>query len=276
MIKLTKILNEAPIDTYQTIGDFDKGASFRDKRDRDLVVHPIAIQKVKDFFKNTSADFDFYFVNLRGRRKFAERGKVSQDFIFKPYPEGLGITPEQLKEGKINDSNITVFFVGNSAAEKIPMTSWTIAHRFGHVLRNEYAFKDYIKWLDDSFAELLKLYNVNAPGGAFDYAQRDKFGKAKAQLFNQIGTMKSARDGKIDRYAEFYYELMAQYLKDGKITLKRLSTSIVRGTAAYGRKETAYTKTLEDVNDLLGSIERDFPYYAEDVLGSCIGNIYVM
>ena len=77
---------EAPVDTFQTVGDFDKGASFRDKRDRDLIKNPITLTKVKDFFKNTSSDFDFYFVNLKGRRSFAEKGDVSTDFIFKSYP----------------------------------------------------------------------------------------------------------------------------------------------------------------------------------------------
>jgi hypothetical protein len=32
MIKLTDILNEAPIGTYATIGDFEKGASYKDLR----------------------------------------------------------------------------------------------------------------------------------------------------------------------------------------------------------------------------------------------------
>jgi hypothetical protein len=268
MIKLQDILNEVPVDTYSTIGDFNKGASFGDKRDRALIIHPVAIQKVRDFFKNTSVDFDFYFVNLSGRRKFAETGKVKEDFIFNPYPKGLGIKPDQLKGGKINDNNITVFFVGNTAAEKVPLTSWTIAHRFGHSVRREYSYNVYTDWLESQFDDILKLYNVTKDPGSFL--------KPKANLFNQIGTMKSARDSKIDRPFEFYYELFAQYLKDGKVTFNRLQPTIIKGSAAYGRKEYARTQNIEEVNDILGGIERDFGYYAEDVLGGCVGNIYVM
>jgi hypothetical protein len=88
--------------------------------------------------------------------------------------------------------------------------------------------------------------------------------------------MKSARDSKIDRPFEFYYELFAQYLKDGKVTFNRLQPTIVKGSAAYGRKEYARTQNIEEVNDILDGIERDFGYYAEDVLGGCVGNIYVM
>lgn len=270
---------EAPIDAYEPIGNFDKGGPFRDKRDRELIRNPVAITKVKDFFKNTSVDFDLYFLNLTGRRNFAERGKVDEKFVFEPYPKGLGLKPEQLKNGHINDNNITVFFVGNSAADKTPMTAWTIAHRFGHAIRREYAFEEMVKWLESQFEELLRVYGKNKhynTYGSDDYKKMATYGKSKANLFNQVGTMRSARLGKINRPFEFYYELFAQYLKDGKVSLNKLSNSIKVGTGPYGRKETAYTQRVEDVNDILSGIERDFGYYAEDVLGSCVGNIYVM
>ena len=275
MIKLKNVISEAPIDTYATIGNFDKGASFRDKRDRELIKHPTAIQKVKDFFKNTSADFDFYFVNLSGRRKFAEKGKVSKEFVFEPYPKGLGVPPESLKDGQINDNNVTVFFVGNSAAEKVPMTSWTIAHRFGHVLRREYAFNEYAKWLEGQFDEILGLYHITNKDRSGFSASPD-YTKSTAKLFNQIGTMKSARDGKIDRPFEFYYELFAQYLYSGKVSFKPLTPTIIKGAGSYGRKEYARTSNVDMVNEILGGIERDFRFYAEDVLSDCVGNVYVM
>ncbi len=47
MIKLIDLLNEAPIGTYTTIGDFEKGASYKDPRDRASVSHPVTVQKVK-------------------------------------------------------------------------------------------------------------------------------------------------------------------------------------------------------------------------------------
>ena len=54
MIKLIDLLNETPIGTYTTIGDFEKGASYKDPRDRLSVSHPVTVQKVKDMLKNTS------------------------------------------------------------------------------------------------------------------------------------------------------------------------------------------------------------------------------
>lgn len=281
------VLHEVPVDTFQTIGDFDKGAAFRDKRDRDIIKHPVTITKVKDFFKNTSSDFDFYFVNLTGRRKFAEKGAVPESFVFDAYPKGLGLKPEQLRNGVINDNNITVFFVGNSAGEKIPMTAWTMAHRFGHAIRREYAFVEMTNWLESSFEEVLRHYNLDkskTSGGYDDTYYNNNYGGrrpditrlVKSSLFNQIGTMRSAREGKITRYFEFYYELFAQYLKDGKITLNRLKPHIRKKYGAYGREEMAYTKNIEEVNELISGIERDFGYYAEDAISDSTGKIFIM
>ncbi len=70
MIKLKDILLETPIGTYTTIGDFEKGASYKDPRDRLSVSHPATVQKVKDMLKNTSINFDFYFVNKPGQSYF--------------------------------------------------------------------------------------------------------------------------------------------------------------------------------------------------------------
>ena len=277
MIKLKDILNEAPLGTYTAIGGFDKGASYKDPRDRAALNHPVTIQKVKDMLKNTSVDFDFYFVNKPGLRKFSEKGKVPYDFIVKPYPEGLGLNPNQIE---INNNNITVFFVGNTAADKIPMTAWTIIHRVGHVMNRTPQFQDYTKWLDNEFNELLKIYGKskeNAKYGNNDYKKSRTFDLAKGRLFNHIGTMRSAREGKLSRrYYEFYYELFVQYLKDGKITFNPLTKNLLVGFGPYGSKSIATTQNLEEAQEKLDSIANTIPYLIEDVLGASVGDIFVM
>jgi hypothetical protein len=277
MIKLKDILNEAPLGTYTAIGGFDKGASYKDPRDRAALNHPVTIQKVKDMLKNTSVDFDFYFVNKPGLRKFSEKGKVPYDFIVKPYPEGLGLNPNQIE---INNNNITVFFVGNTAADKIPMTAWTIIHRVGHVMNRTPQFQDYTKWLDNEFNELLKIYGKskeNARYGNDDYKKSRTFDLAKGRLFNHIGTMRSAREGKLSRrYYEFYYELFVQYLKDGKITFNPLTKNLLVGFGPYGSKSIATTQNLEEAQEKLDSIANTIPYLIEDVLGASVGDIFVM
>lgn len=277
MIKLKDILNEAPLGTYTAIGGFDKGASYKDPRDRAALNHPVTIQKVKDMLKSTSVDFDFYFVNKPGLRKFSEKGKVPYDFIVKPYPEGLGLNPNQIE---INNNNITVFFVGNTAADKIPMTAWTIIHRVGHVMNRTPQFQDYTKWLDNEFNELLKIYGKskeNTRYGNNDYKKSRTFDLAKGRLFNHIGTMRSAREGKLSRrYYEFYYELFVQYLKDGKITFNPLTKNLLVGFGPYGNKTIATTQNLKEAQEKLDSIANTIPYLIEDVLGANAGDIFVM
>ena len=277
MIKLKDILNETPLGTYTAIGGFDKGASYKDPRDRAALNHPVTIQKVKDMLKNTSVDFDFYFVNKPGLRKFSEKGKVPYDFIVKPYPEGLGLNPNQIE---INNNNITVFFVGNTAADKIPMTAWTIIHRVGHVMNRTPQFQDYTKWLDNEFDELLKIYGKSKEStryGNSDYKKLRTFDLAKGRLFNHIGTMRSARDGKLSRrYFEFYYELFVQYLKDGKITFNPLTKNLLVGFGPYGSKSIATTQNLEEAQEKLDMIANTIPYLIEDVLGANTGDIFVM
>ena len=281
MIKLSDLLNEAPIGTYTTIGDFEKGASYKDPRDRLSVSHPVTVQKVKDMLKNTSVDFDFYFVNKPGLRQFSERGKVPYEFIFKPYPEGLGLTHEELGDKSINSDNITVFFVSNTAADKIPMTAWTIVHRVGHAMNRTPQFQEYTKWLDKEFDELLSLYGKQKPSrfsyDTNDYKRSRTYDLAKGRLFNHIGTMRSAREGRIHRrYFEFYFELFVQYLKDGKITFNPLTKNLLVGFGPYGSKTLASTQNLAEAQEKLDYIANTIPYLVEDVLNANVGDIFVM
>jgi len=260
MIKLIDLLNEAPIGTYKTIGDFEKGASYKDTRDRAAVSHSATVQKVKDMLKNTSVDFDFYFVNKSGLGQFRERGKVPYEFIFKPYPEGLGLTHEEMGDKTINSDNITVFFVSNVAAD---------------------AFQEYTTQIDKQFDELLAMYGKQKtsrfPYNDATYKKSRTFELAKGRLFNHIGTMRSAREGRIHRrYFEFYFELFVQYLKDGKITFNPLTKDILVGFGPYGSKTLARTQNLEESQEKLDMIANTIPYYIEDVLTANMGDIFVM
>ena len=278
MIKFSDLLNEGPLGSFSTVGDFDKPKSFKDPRDIAVVSHPATIEKLRDMFKNTTVDFDFYFVNKPGLRRFSEKGRVPYEFIIKPYPDGLGLDTEQIR---INPDNITIFFVSNTAADKTPMTSWTIAHRMGHAMNREPSFQDYTKWLDKEFNELLSLYGKQKPSryayDAEDYKRSRTFDLAKGRLFNHIGTMRSARESRIHRrYFEFYFELFVQYLKDGKITFNPLTKNLLVGFGPYGSKSIASTQNLEEAQEKLDMIANTIPYYVEDVLSANIGNIFVM
>ena len=271
---IRQMLNEAPLGSFTTIGDFEKRKSFKDPRDIKSLKHPDTIKKVTDLLKNSEVNFDLYFVNKPGLRKFSERGNVTYDFIVNK--DGLGLNPAEIK---INSDNITVFFVSNTAADKVPMTPWTIVHRIGHALNRVDSFQKYTKWLDKEFDELLAIYGKQKVSRTYDndYKKIRTHELAKGRLFNAIGTMRSAREGRIHlRPYEFYYELFVQYLKDGKITFKPLTKNILVGYGPYGSKSIASTQNLSEAQEKLDMIANTIPYFINDVLNANVGDIFVM
>lgn len=274
-----ELTNESPLGSFQTIGDFDEPKSFRDSRDRSSVVNPSTVKKLQNILKNSSVDFDLYFVNKPGLRKFLEHGNVNYKFLVTAYPNGLGLSPDDFKP--INSDNITVFFVGNTAAQKIPMTAWTIAHRIGHAMRRTPMFQEYFKNVEKDFNVLLEYYKITPPPHSYNdvyyYKKARKFDLAKGRLFNTIGTMKSAREEKVHlRHFEFYYELFVQYLKDGEIKFNPLPKDLLVGFGPYGSKILAQTQQLEEAQEALNNIANTIPYYINDVLTANIGEIFVM
>lgn len=270
-------MKEAPIDAYQTIGNFEKGSSFTHPTDRKLITNPVAIQKVRDFFKNTSADFDLYFVNTKEGRKFTEVGEVEEEFIF----DDLKINPEQLQNGRINKAHITVFFTNNKGAERFPMTPWIMAHRFGHVIRRLYAWDEYSSWVDNKFLGILRDYGFNSKEfkdyySLAGYQLKRKWQLAKRNMAEILGTFKSARDKNLREEFEFNYEWFALYLKTGKTPLNPLPDSVTLGHQSFGRPTIYRLQNKEDAQDEWTELTRDAHYYMENVLSECIGKIFVM
>lgn len=278
MIRLKNLIDENVIDTLQTIGDFSKGSSFTNKSDRALVTHPVAVQKIKDFFKNTKENFDLYFVNTKYARRYVELGEVKESFIF----DDLKITPDQLKNGEINHDNITVFFTNNKGDERAPFTPWIMAHRLGHVIRRVYTWeKELNPWIDKHLINILNSYGVwqvkyIPSSGGGNYASFRRYELAKRHLCETLGTFKSARNKNLRNYGEFNYELFAQYLKDGKITLNNLPDVLLIGHAAFGRKDLRRLKNKKHADESLTELRENYEYHAESVLSECVGKIFVM
>ena len=88
--------------------------------------------------------------------------------------------------------------------------------------------------------------------------------------------MRSARENKITRPAEFNYELFAQYLSTGKIKLNRLPRNLHLGYSGFGRKKYYIAKDIDFVNEMIQRIENTFPFYANDVLNAAVGDVFIM
>lgn len=235
---LTRPIFEAPIDDYALIGrwgDKERSHSFSDERDRRLVQNPKMIEKVRQKFGQTEVVMNFYFVNLPGAGKLAERGFVSTDWLSDNMPQAWqDIASRQTQQDTDWKNAVNVIFVGNAGFRKIPMTPWMMAHRIGHAINasdrgwrepgspvqnavyhwNEIR-NDIQRTTMDIFREVYGIDTQTRYRTGRKYFWDDKI---VAKFYEQIGTMLSARQGNLGgRAGEFVYELFAQHITTGKI-----------------------------------------------------------
>lgn len=284
-----KELLEAPIRDFETIGrkiDPEKPGSFG-KKDKKLLSNERAIEKIKRKWEKTEYTFDMYLLNVAEFNKvdFREQGIVNSQFA-NQFKEITG------KDIPNSSDSITILFNGNTGAEKVPLTAWMMAHRFGHAVQRLPAWSEYIDSVVTLTKDILEqvygkttLYfqkngMINRNGWELG-DQREAQEKMIRLFFNQLGSFKSARDGKIARYYEFFYELFAQYLMTGSVSFRPLEKEIVIATLPYGKKATA--RAFNDEEGLLDMWNRDLEIYANDiesrminVLESSLGKSFLM
>ena len=278
-----EIINEAPIDNLSIIG-FDKdkdgkikrGSFTRDSNDVKLITSVNYAENLVKFFERTEHDFDIYIVNKPGLSKFSEIGEVSHDFVTSK--KGLNLKPEQLKNGKINEDNITIFYVSNTGAEKRKFTPCILTHRSGHAIRRIYAFEMYVEHFQTNICKILsEYYNIRINSKYPSQTDRNLL----AYVYNQLGTMKSATNNNISRYYEFYYEIFTQYINSGgDVKLNPLPEQLIIPGGTYGRKNyklfdssKSYDDMIVDINILENDVNT---WLIDDILISCVGNVFVM
>lgn len=225
-----KRIDEAPIGDYQLVGkwgDKEKSHSFNYPADRKMLQHPVAIEKTKQKFGKTEHILNFYFVNLPGAGKYAERGFMSPEDIQKAMPKAW---PE-ISQGTNQEDAINVIFVGNRGANRIPMTPWIMAHRIGHALqassrwggRRQDSWGDYESDVEMFFKDILSnVYDWDIRGRSFWFGDNNQE-KMLAKFFESIGGMRSARQRNLGgRPYEFMYEMFAQFIITGRLTFRPL------------------------------------------------------
>lgn len=277
-------VDEMALASYKTLGDFSKPGSFRgvDKR---LVPHPKSELKAAKFFEQTPYDFRLFFANKPGLRKYQEHGPMTPDQIVKVFGE-----EDAKKILENHDDSITVVYVSNRGDEKVMMTPWIMAHRFGHAV---YAGARRDKWSAWMETEKLFFSTVNRlldeyygkVGSVFNFRKADQpywnLTPEYNALFNAIGTQRSSRTGQIRRPYEFMYELFAQYLGTGTITLNPLPTNLGYGRKVFGNP-SKYLNIKPEFRDeterrqISEMLARDMELMFNDVLGNSVGKIFVM
>jgi predicted GNAT family acetyltransferase len=274
-------VDEMALKQFTPMGDFNKPGPFRgvDKR---LVTHPTNQLKTAKFFEQTPYDFRLFFSNIPGTGKYSETGPVNSQQLQQMFGDDVA---HQIIDG--SDDAITVVFVGNSGDSKVMMTPWIMAHRIGHAIqagerrgdRNgtwRAAEQHFFQGINNLLVDFYGRNEINQNA-------RTHFNTSHAKeynaLFNAIGTQRSSRTNKITRPYEFMYELFAQYLGTGNITLNPLPQEKGYGRQAWGR----HTKSLNMRHDMKDESEyttevlaRDMELMFDDVLSSLVGKVLVM
>jgi hypothetical protein len=272
-------LSEAPLADYQTIGDFTSPGPFRSQVDKRLVTHPVNIDKTYKFFENTVEDFRIFMCNVPGMGKNSEMGEASPAQI----RQLLGDKADPIIDNY--QDAITIVYVGNRGTGRVMMTPWIMAHRFGHAIQASARMRDaHGMWSQAEkhfFAtvnQYLEEYYSKVSNAKFGLSMRTDLTPEYNALFNAIGTQKSSRTGQINRPYEFLYEIFAQYLQKGQITLNPFPENLSYGRQAWGNP-TKYMRAKvasDELADAANMLANDMRYMFDDVLSACIGKIYVM
>lgn len=285
-------LEEMPIKTFQTVGDFSKRYSFKNKTDRAILSSPAGVQKIKRLFEKTDAVFNLYFLNSpKAGSEFQEYGIVTPEFVKEKFDVEL---PQ-------DNEAISIVFIGNSAAERHMMTGWVIAHRIGHALEATqrkqqnnvvgYSWAEYVNELRSSVVKYLEeVYKLRVrmePGrGTGDPKDRtyvprldQKSEKLLLTAMQQMGTFKSARENNVRNYLEFFLEVFAQYLITGKVKFNHLPERLLTAIGPWGHKQFRMAidnATLQEFNENLEGIERTVEYNLDALLNVCHGKVFLM
>jgi hypothetical protein len=276
-MRASEFITEAPLADYVPLGDFNKPGPFRSKVDKKLVTHPTAQLKTAKFFEQTPYDFRLFFSNIPGTAKSRELGAVDHETVRKI----LGDAAEQVIAN--SDDAITVVFLGNYGDQRVMMTPWIMAHRIGHAIQATGRRKGMDQWrtVEQHFfrainQKLAEVYGKPTQRGVsdadLDYMRSDLYNA----LFNAIGTQRSSRTGQIKRPYEFMYEMFAQYIQTGTVTLNPFPAQIGYGKYTFGNQSQLKARGEEDLKQAAETLGYDMQLLFGDVLSMCNGQIFLM
>jgi hypothetical protein len=270
-LSLQQIYQEMALTNLQKIGKWGdkKNRHGYDKASIGILSSPAGLKKLENSFNRIGNwDFNLYFVKKPNAWKEAEKGLVTPEYLYLQ----LGLTAgEDFPKPKGNE--ITVFFTNNAAAEKVPLTSWTIAHRIGHSFAATFRSKNDLDYINRQISSILKnlfeqAYSINTSNSrdlryASDYYVRD--------FFQKIGKFRSARMGKLIRPNEFYHEAFAYWLlHDGELDFNDPPKFLQDSNKKAWGNSTARNYRLEDEDEAWEYINQ-FKYALEEMFNIMIG-----
>jgi len=287
-MRVLEVLREAPIADISHVGDFSKNSSFRHGRDRAVVTHPASIENIKKKFGNTNQDINLIFVNTPQGGRETEVGEVGMKYVIQNLGEEVAKVVNKVHTG----NEITVILTNNKGEQRFHMTPWIIAHRMMHVFARKGVVRSTGSNSSRVYGEFKRqminifLTDIMPAYGRSNMGNPDRVNYAGGQdrnaqlvfkhFFTKVCTFKSARDNKLRDWFEVFNELGAQYITTGNVKFNELPQSF--GTTATGvmhlRSDDRHA--VEHASDQLDMLSRDAEIMVDDLLGSALGNIFVM
>ena len=281
---LEELYTEMALSNLQKIGKWEdkKSRHGYDKASIGILSSPEGLKKLENTFNKIGGwDFNLYFVKLPNAWKQSEMGLVDINNL----PELIKV--EAGKDFPMpTDNEITIIFTNNAAAEKVPLTPWTIAHRIGHSFAatfrrtNDNAIKNYDASISNILKKLLMCYNIKPDTNIISrdltlsntYYMRD--------LYQKIGKFRSARLGKLNRPAEFYHEAFAYWLlHDGELNFNDAPQSLIDSNKQAWGTPVGMTHRLQDeetANDLVYQLKYEMEEKFHYMIGRHIGTTSIM
>lgn len=209
------LISEMPIEKMDFHGDWSPTAKrnygFKN-RDARLLSSEKAQTKICRMWRNTAEKINLCFVrtpqSYNTRQRFRS-GEVDSEWVKTNL--GIDITPDE--------DTIHMIYAGN---DDQTMTGWILAHRMAHAFlgTNEFAAFNYelMKALQDTLDKVYRhktrLTAIGDDPNTLNTMPEHE--KVYTALARALGTMRSAREKKLLSTREFTYELIAQYLINGK------------------------------------------------------------
>ena len=281
------ILEEMPIGAFEKLGQWDAESPKRtyDKKSIGILSSEKGIAKIKRQWSKTESTFDMYFARSKGQMKSDMKGRggeVDQEWI----DTNLDVKIEA------NPDNISVIYLGNVGSPKEPMTGWILAHRFGHAIAQTSEWQHLVNELHQYLSQIAKdvydkkvYWNSNRGyGGRSNQYPTVRYEDEDILniLAQNMGTFKSARNGKVANLGEFSYELLSQYIITGKIKFKKelphsLSTRGPWGRLQFHGNATATKNAKADMEHYINNtVTETLEYYFDSMLSSFHGRVFVI
>lgn len=220
-------LFETPVFDISYQGDFDAPGTFKNPLDRDMIRRPVMVGKLAQLFSKAHHFIRIHFLQMKpDERATIPNGKLDK--------KGLGMVRAKgfnLPNPGPEDISVILTSNENHPNSKMPMSPWMVGHRIAHaILETTPGEEELVDLL------MATYHGKSGAGRGFDN-----------NLGNSIGTMGSARAGRVKGTYEFVTEALVQYMTKGHVVLRPYLEVDEAATRALEEKiNTIYARILDD------------------------------